>query len=132
MQRGEAAGAAAVRALETYFTVVCENGLGSSSFAGRVAISTKASLVSAVVAAYCAFTGPLHGGAPGPALDLLDEVIAFGDIAGCIERKLAAGERLMGFGHRVFRLRDPRADLLRAAAASLEGERGAHRLRHGG
>ena len=81
-----------IDALDCYFTAVCENGLGSSGFAGRVAISTKASLVSAIVAAYCAFTGPLHGGAPGPVLDMLDEIEASGDIEGWIERKLASGE----------------------------------------
>jgi len=98
---------------------VCENGLGSSGFAARVAISTKASLASAVLAAYCAFTGPLHGGAPGPVLDMLDEIEAAGDIEGWIERKLATGGRLMGFGHRVFRVPDARVAILRAAVATI-------------
>ena len=69
--------------------------------------SSRASLVSAALGAYCAFTGPLHGGAPGPTLDMLDEAEASGDIDAWIERKLTAGERLMGFGHRVFRPRRP-------------------------
>jgi citrate synthase len=111
-------------ALDSYFTTVCENGLGTSSFAARVTISTKASLASAVLAAYCAFTGPLHGGAPGPALDMLDEIAASGDIEGWIDRKLAAGGRLMGFGHRVFRIRDPRADVLRDAVGRLGADAG--------
>ena len=120
MIRGMAPSEKEIRALETYFTAVCENGLGNSSFAARVAISTKTSLASAIVAAYCAFTGLLHGGAPGPVLDMLDEIAASGDAEGWIEKSLASGERLMGFGHRVFRIRDPRADLFRSAAASLE------------
>ncbi len=73
----------------------------------------------AALGAYCAFTGPLHGGAPGPTLDMLDEAEASGDVAAWAERKLAGGARLMGFGHRVFRLGDPRAALLRQALERL-------------
>jgi citrate synthase len=124
MLKGEPAAANDVRALDTYFTTVCENGLGNSSFAARVTVSTKASLTSAIISAYSAFTGPLHGGAPGPVLDMLDEIKASGDIDGWLEKKLAAGERLMGFGHRVFRIRDPRADVLRTAVASLNKDAG--------
>src|SRR5260221_729572 len=65
-------------------------------------------------------TGPLHGGAPGLALDMLDEIAASGDIDQWLDRTLAAGGRLMGFGHRVFRVRDPRADMLRAALQRLD------------
>ena len=119
MMKGAPADENEIRALDCYFTSVCENGLGSSGFAARVAISTKASLVSAVVAAYCTFTGPLHGGAPGPVLDMLDEIAASGDIEGWIERKLASGGRLMGFGHRIFRVPDARVPVLRAAVAAL-------------
>jgi citrate synthase len=107
-------------ALDSYLTTVIDNGLGTSTFAARVIISTRASLASAVVGAYGAFTGALHGGAPGLALDMLDDIAASGDIDGWLDRKLAAGERLMGFGHRVFRVRDPRADMLRAALQRLE------------
>ncbi len=124
MRRGAPAAANETQALETYFTTVCENGFGNSSFTARVTVSTRASLASAVVSAYCAFTGPLHGGAPGPVLDMLDEIKASGDIDGWIEKKLASGGRLMGFGHRVFRIRDPRADVLRAAVASLNKDAG--------
>jgi citrate synthase len=109
------------QALDTYMTTVIDNGLSASTFTARVIISTRASLASAVVGAYGAFTGALHGGAPGLALDLLDDVANSGDdVDATIERKLAAGERLMGFGHRVFRLRDPRADMLRAALLRLD------------
>jgi citrate synthase len=107
-------------ALDSYLTTVIDNGLGTSTFAARVIISTRASLASAVVGAYGAFTGALHGGAPGLALDMLDDIAASGDIDRWLDRTLAAGGRLMGFGHRVFRVRDPRADMLRAALQRLD------------
>ena len=101
------------QALDTYFTAMIDSGLGPSAFAARIIASTRASLGSAVLGAWCAFTGPLHGGAPGPTLDLLDELAAAGDLDAAIERKLRAGERLMGFGHRVFRGNDPRVAAMR-------------------
>ena len=109
-------------ALDAYLTSVIDNGLGTSTFAARVIISTRASLVSAVLGAYGAFTGSLHGGAPALALDMLDEIAASGDVDAWLSRTLAAGGRLMGFGHRVFRVRDPRADILRAALRQLDPE----------
>ena len=111
-------------ALDTYFTALIDNGLNTSAFTARVIASSQASLVSAALGAYCAFTGPLHGGAPGPTLDMLDAAAASGDVAGWAEARLAAGERLMGFGHRVFRLGDPRAHLLRGALERLRGRLG--------
>src|SRR3954452_20334741 len=102
-------------ALDAYFTAVFENGLNTSAFTARVIASSRASLTSAALGAYCAFTGPLHGGAPGPTLDMLDEAEASGDVPVWAERQLSSGTRLMGFGHRVFRLGDPRAALLRQA-----------------
>ena len=106
-------------ALDAYFTALIDNGLNTSAFTARVIASSRASLVSAALGAYCAFTGALHGGAPGPTLDMLDEAAASGDIGAWAEQKLAAGERLMGFGHRVFRLGDPRAAILRTALERL-------------
>ena len=103
------------QALDDYFTALIDNGLSNSGFTARIIASSRASLVSAALGAYCAFTGPLHGGAPGPTLDLLDEAAAAGDLDAWAERKLAAGERLMGFGHRVFPQGDPRARILRRA-----------------
>jgi citrate synthase len=117
---GAAAEERFVTALDSYLTTVIDNGLGTSTFAARVIISTRASLACAAVGAYGAFTGPLHGGAPGLALDMLDEIALSGDIDQWLDRTLAAGGRLMGFGHRVFRVRDPRADLLRAALQRLD------------
>ncbi len=111
-------------ALDAYITAVIDNGLNTSAFTARVVASSRASLVSAALGAYCAFTGPLHGGAPGPTLDMLDEAEASGDVAAWAERKLASGERLMGFGHRVFRLGDPRALILREALDRLQSRLG--------
>ena len=109
-----------IAALDSYISTVIDNGLGNSTFAARVVVSSRASLAAAALGGYCAFGGPLHGGAPGLALDMLDEIEASGDTGGWIERKLDAGGRLMGFGHRIFRHRDPRADLLRAALRKLD------------
>jgi citrate synthase len=109
-------------ALDAYFTTVIENGLNASSFAARVVASTRASLVAAVLGAYCAFSGPLHGGAPGPTLDMLDEIERAPDRDAWFERKLTAGERLMGFGHRVFAAGDPRSEALAAALKRLGRE----------
>jgi len=105
----------AADALDIYFTVMADSGMSASSFAARVVASTRASLVSAVLGAWCAFTGPLHGGAPGPTLDLLDALAATDDMDAWIEARLCAGERLMGFGHRVYRGNDPRAAAMRVA-----------------
>jgi citrate synthase len=113
MLHGRPSDEPSVAALDTYFAVMAESGLSGSSFTARVIASTRASLVCAVLGAWCAFTGPLHGGAPGPTLDLLDALAATDDMDGWIERKLVAGERLMGFGHRVFRGNDPRAEAMR-------------------
>ena len=119
MAHGAPVSGAMAAALDTYFTAVIDNGLNTSAFTARVIASSRASLVAAALGAYCAFTGPLHGGAPGPTLDMLDEAAASGAVAEWAERKLAAGERLMGFGHRVFRLGDPRAEILRGALEQL-------------
>lgn len=119
MMHGAPARAPMAAALDAYLTVVIDNGLNASAFTARVIASTRASLVGAALGAYCAFAGPLHGGAPGPTLDMLDALAASGDLDGWIEEKLAAGERLMGFGHRVFRDGDPRAAALRGAMQRL-------------
>jgi len=124
MVHGKPVAAGMPEALDTYFTAIVENGLNSSAFTARLVASTRASLACAAMAAYCAFTGPLHGGAPGPTLDMLDEAAASGDVAAWAQRKLAAGERLMGFGHRVFRGGDPRALVLRDALQRLRASLG--------
>ena len=88
----------------------------------RVVIATRASLVSAVTGAYAALSGPLHGGAPGPVLDMLDEIGGEQMIGGWLDEALDRGDRLMGFGHRIYRTRDPRADVLKAALIRLAPE----------
>jgi citrate synthase len=76
-------------------------------------------LACAVLAAWCAFTGPLHGGAPGPTLDLLDAAEGQADLEGWLEARLRGGERLMGFGHRVFQGNDPRAEAMRRSMQAM-------------
>jgi citrate synthase len=110
---------AKAKALDTYLAAMAESGMGPATFTARTVASTRASLVSAVLAAWCSFTGPLHGGAPGPTLDALDAAAAADDLDAWIERKLNADERIGGFGHRVFRGNDPRAAALRAALPQM-------------
>jgi citrate synthase len=116
--------AAFVRALDAYLVTVSEHGLNASTFAARVVASTRAGLGSSVIAGVSALKGPLHGGAPGPVLDMLDAIGAPDRAEAWIHAALQRGERLMGFGHRVYRVRDPRADALKAAAARLPGTAG--------
>ena len=119
MLHGAPPGDVQAKALDTYFAAMAESGMGPAAFTARTVASTRASLVSAVLAAWCSFTGPLHGGAPGPTLDVLDAAAAADDLDTWIEQKLKAGERIAGFGHRVFRGNDPRAAALRAAIQRL-------------
>lgn len=111
--------AAQAAALDAYLVTVCDHGLNASTFAARVVASTGSGLTSAVVAGLGALKGPLHGGAPGPVLDMLDAVGRPQDAASWVEQALAGGQRLMGFGHRIYRVRDPRADALRTALDRL-------------
>ena len=104
------------RALETYLNTVCDHGLNASTFTARVIVSTRSDVISAVTGAVGALKGPLHGGAPGPALDMVFEIGSPDRAEAVIRARLDRGERLMGFGHRVYRVRDPRADVLAQAA----------------
>jgi citrate synthase len=110
-----------VTALDAYFVTVCDHGMNASTFATRVVASTQADLFAAVTAGYCALTGPLHGGAPEPVLEMLDAIGTSEAIKSWVDGALARGERLMGFGHRIYRVRDPRADVLKAAIERLAG-----------
>ncbi len=120
MLRGFRATAEEEKALTTYLVTVAEHGMNASTFAARVIASTQAGMVSAVVGAVCALKGPLHGGAPGPVLDMLDAIGSADRIRPWVEGELAAGRRIMGFGHRIYRVRDPRADVLQSAVTRLE------------
>nr|WP_294511944.1 citrate synthase [uncultured Rhodopila sp.] len=119
MLHGRTQAPARVAALDTYFTVMCESGLSASAFTARVVASTRTSITASVLAAWCAFTGALHGGAPGPTLDMLDAAEAAADLDAWVEDRLRSGQRLMGFGHRVFRGNDPRADAMRRAMQAM-------------
>ncbi len=119
MLHGVAPSDAQARTLDTYFAVMAESGLGPATFTARTVASTRASLASTMLAAWCSFVGPLHGGAPGPTLDALDAAAAANDLDAWIEQKLNAGERIAGFGHRVFRSNDPRAVAMRAALRQM-------------
>jgi citrate synthase len=110
------------RGLETYLNTVVDHGLNASTFTARTVVSTKSDVISAVTGAVGALKGPLHGGAPGPVLEDLLAVHETGDPAGHVRETLAAGDRLMGFGHRVYRVRDPRAAVLSAAAEAFFAE----------
>ncbi|MBW6424767.1 citrate synthase/methylcitrate synthase [Rhizobium sp. XQZ8] len=108
-----------VAALDAYLVTISDHGLNASTFASRVIASTKAGLTSSVLAAISALKGPLHGGAPGPVLDMLDAVGSAENAQVWLGQALDRGERLMGFGHRVYRVRDPRADALKGALKPL-------------
>ena len=120
MLRGAAPSQAEAEALDAYLVTVSDHGLNASTFAARVVASTRAGLTSAVLAGLSALKGPLHGGAPGPVIEMLDAIGAPENARPWIEHALAAGERLMGFCHRVYRVRDPRADALKAALRRLD------------
>ena len=107
------------RALETYLNTVCDHGLNASTFTARVVVSTHSDVISAMAGALGALKGPLHGGAPGPALEMVFEIGTPERAEEAIRARLDRGERLLGFGHRVYRVRDPRADILAHAAAQF-------------
>jgi len=119
MTRGAAPTPAEAAALNTYLVTVIDHGLNASTFAARVVASTRAGLTSAVLAGISALKGPLHGGAPGPVIHMLDSVGEADNARAWLEAALDRGDRLMGFGHRVYRVRDPRADALKAAVRAL-------------
>ena len=121
MLRASPGDSAEVRAFETYLVTILDHGLNASTFTARVVASTAAGLPSAVVAALGALKGPLHGGAPGPVLDMLDDIRTPDRAEAWMEKALDGGARLMGFGHRIYRVRDPRADVLKKAVATLKG-----------
>ena len=119
MLRGRPAAAAEAGGLDTYLVTVSDHGLNASTFAARVVASTRAGLTSAVLAGVSALKGPLHGGAPGPVIEMLDAIGRPDNARAWLEAALDRGDRLMGFGHRVYRVRDPRADALKRAVRTL-------------
>ncbi|HTF57951.1 MAG TPA: citrate/2-methylcitrate synthase [Planctomycetota bacterium] len=110
-------------ALETYFVAMAENGLNTSTYVARIVASTGASAPSAILAAFCALEGPLHGGAPGDVLDMLHAVGPASGAVDWVGAERAAGRRIPGLGHRIFTGGDPRASILEVASASLPSAR---------
>jgi len=119
MLGGEPVGSDRIEGLDAYLCCVVDHGLNASTLAARVVASTGSDLVSAVVAGVGALKGPLHGGAPGPVLDMLDAIGSPERTRTWLAGQIAAGQRIMGMGHRVYRVRDPRAAALERAAARL-------------
>lgn len=109
-----------VKMLETYLIMTMEHGLNASTFAARITKSTQSDLISAIVSAIGTMKGPLHGGAPSGVIDLLDEIGTKDKICDVIYKKLKNKERIMGFGHRVYKTVDPRAEALKEIILNLE------------
>ena len=109
----------AARAIDTYWVTVIDHGMNASTFSARVIASTRSDMVSAVTGAIGALKGPLHGGAPGPVLEMLKEIKSADRAESWVRNELEAGRRIMGFGHRVYKVRDPRADVLSKAVAAM-------------
>ena len=122
MLHGEAAATEHVRAIEQYLILGIDHGFNASTFTTRVVTSTGSDLGSAIVAGAGALLGPLHGGAPSRALDTLDEIGSPDRAADWVRAKVENGERIMGFGHPVYRTADPRSLMLRSIAQRLGGE----------
>jgi citrate synthase len=111
------------RAIDTYWICTAEHGLNASTFTARIVASTGADCAAALSSAVGALSGPLHGGAPARVLPMLDGAAAAPSVDRYVKDVLDRGERLMGFGHRVYRAEDPRARLLRRTAKELGSPR---------
>lgn len=116
MITGEEPSDAQIQGLETYLNAVVDHGLNASTFTARAIVSTESDVVSAVTGAIGALKGPLHGGAPGAVLDMLQEIKESGDAESYLRETIESGDRIMGLGHRVYNVRDPRAAVLSDAA----------------
>ena len=112
-----------VKAIDAYWISAAEHGMNASTFTARVIASTGADVAAAMSAAVGALSGPLHGGAPSRVLKMLDEVEALGDAEKWVKDALDSGQRLMGFGHRVYRAEDPRARVLRRTSKEIGSRR---------
>jgi citrate synthase len=105
------------RPLEVYLTLLADHGMNASTFTARVIASTGSDLCSAITGAVGALKGPLHGGAPSKVLDMLEAIGSAENVDRWLTEALDRGDRLMGFGHRVYKAEDPRAEILRGMAA---------------
>jgi citrate synthase len=122
MLKGETPSQAHVRALDAYLILTQEHGMNASTFSARVVASTQSDLVSAITAAIGALKGPLHGGAPSEVTEMIEAIGTKENAEPWMRAKLEKGERLMGFGHRVYKTTDPRATALRVVAAELSAD----------
>src|SRR5215216_242536 len=111
------------KAIDAYWISAAEHGMNASTFTARVVASTGADVAAALSAAVGALSGPLHGGAPSRVLSMIEDVEKSGDATAYVKGLLDAGDRLMGFGHRVYRAEDPRARVLRRTARELDAPR---------
>ncbi|GGO68058.1 citrate synthase 2 [Nonomuraea cavernae] len=112
-----------VKAIDAYWTSAAEHGMNASTFTARVIASTGADVAAALSGAVGAMSGPLHGGAPARVLHMIEGVEQMGDAKKYVRSELDKGQRLMGFGHRVYRAEDPRARVLRRTAKELDAPR---------
>jgi citrate synthase len=112
-----------VKAIDAYWISAAEHGMNASTFTARVVASTGADVAAALSAGVGALSGPLHGGAPSRVLSMLDEVEQMGDADRWVKQALDEGDRIMGFGHRVYRAEDPRARVLRRTAREVGAPR---------
>jgi citrate synthase len=122
MLTGNIPAAAHVKALSAYFILAMEHGMNASTFAGRVVLSTQSDISSALCASIGAMKGPLHGGAPSEVIHMLDEIGSKENAEAWLRGELEAGKRLMGFGHRIYKTRDPRAEALQEVTKDLSAE----------
>src|SRR3712207_3621260 len=112
-----------VKAVDSYWISAAEHGMNASTFVARIVASTGADAAAALSSAVGALSGPLHGGAPSRVLQMLDDVERSGDAESYVRAVLDRGDRLMGFGHRVYRAEDPRARVLRRTAGEIGAKR---------
>jgi len=122
MATGEVPEAVKATAVEKYLVATIDHGFNASTFTTRVVASTGASVASAIVAGLGALSGPLHGGAPGRALSMIEEIGSAEQARSWVEAKLDSGEKIMGFGHAVYRAEDPRGVVLREASEDIGGD----------
>src|SRR5436305_7942364 len=122
MMQGKVPAPEHAAAVEKYLISTIDHGFNASTFTARVITSTGADLGSAVVGAIGALSGPLHGGAPSRALDMLDAIGTPDKAEEWIRNSVMKGERIMGFGHRVYKTDDPRSVMLRGVAERLGGD----------
>ncbi|QUG42046.1 citrate synthase/methylcitrate synthase [Psychrobacillus sp. INOP01] len=122
MLTGETPTDVQVEALETYLKLTMEHGLNASTFAARVTISTESDLTAAITSALGTMKGPLHGGAPSGVISMLNEFKDPSQIRTIVKNKIENGDKIMGFGHRIYKTEDPRSIILREKCLELQGK----------